>query len=107
MDNGQPDPQVDSTGRLGGKDAGQALLAYLAAQALVWVTVGVIVLARAGTDAGQAVLLRELATLIPLAMPASLLASGVALLLVLVRWRKRIGGAALAQTLGWSLGTRR
>jgi membrane protease YdiL (CAAX protease family) len=107
MDTGAGDPLVQARGRLGGKDAGKALLAYLAAQALVWTAVGVIVVTRVGTGASQTVLFRELAGLIPVAMPASLVASGVALLLVLQRWRKDIGKGALAETLGWSWGTPR
>jgi membrane protease YdiL (CAAX protease family) len=107
MTTAEGDLLVQTGGRLGGREAGKALLAYLAAQAVVWIAAGVIVVTRAGPGAAQAVLVRELVGLIPVALPASLVASGVALLFVLRRWRRKIGKVALADTLGWSWGTPR
>jgi len=89
------------------RQVGAALLAYLAGQALVWLVVGFVAVSRAGKAAGSAGLLREVAVLIPIALPASLVASAIALVLVLQNWKRRVGPVALGQVLGLSWGTRR
>ena len=92
---------------LRGRQVGAALLAYLAGQGLVWIVVGFVAVARAGKGAGPAGLLREVGALIPVALPASLVASAFALVLVLRRWRRDLGPVALTQLLGLSWGTTR
>ena len=87
------------------RQVGGALLAYLAGQGLVWLVVGFVAVSRAGTGAGPAALLREVGALIPVALPASLVASAIALVLVLQRWRRELGSVALTQMLGLSWGT--
>jgi membrane protease YdiL (CAAX protease family) len=89
------------------RQVGGALLAYLAGQGLVWLVVGFVAVSRAGKAAGSAGLLREVGALIPVALPASLVASAVALVLVLQRWRREVGSVALTQMLGLSWGTTR
>jgi membrane protease YdiL (CAAX protease family) len=89
------------------RQVGAALLAYLAGQGLVWAVAGIIAVSRAGTAAGSARLFREISLLIPLALPASLLAGAIALILVLRRWRQRVGSVALGEVLGLSWGSRR
>jgi membrane protease YdiL (CAAX protease family) len=88
------------------REVGAALLAYLAGQALVWAIVGIVAGIRAEKAAGQAGFLREVTGMIPIALPASLLASGIALLLVLRRWRRRFGSIAVSRMLGLSWGPR-
>jgi membrane protease YdiL (CAAX protease family) len=89
------------------RQVGAALLAYLAGQGLVWLVVGFVAVSRAGRAAGPAGVLREVALLIPIALPASLLASAIALIWVLRSWSRRLGAAALGEVLGLSWGTSR
>jgi CAAX protease family protein len=86
------------------RDVVSVLLAYIGAQALVWTIVGVIAAVRAGRAGDHGDLLKALTGLVPVALPGSLLAGGVALLLVLRRWRRRLGASALASLLGLSWG---
>jgi membrane protease YdiL (CAAX protease family) len=88
-------------GGLRRRDVISALVAYLGAQVLVWSIVGVIAAARAGRG-GHSDLLQALTRLVPVALPGSLVAGGIALLLVLRRWRKWLGAAALGGILGLS-----
>jgi len=93
-----------SGGGLRRRDAVTALAAYLGAQLLVWSIVGVMAAARAAKGGNHGDLLQALTGLVPVALPGSLVASGIALLLVLRRWRKRLGGAALGAVLGLAWG---
>jgi membrane protease YdiL (CAAX protease family) len=86
------------------RDAITALLIFLGAEAAVWSVVGVIAAVRVGKGGDPAALLQALIGLIPIALPASLLAGGLALLLLLNRWRQRLGTAALVNLLGLSWG---
>jgi membrane protease YdiL (CAAX protease family) len=88
------------------RDAAIALLAYVGAQALVWTVAGLIAAAKTGT-ADQAGMLRALAKLLPVFLPASLIAGVIATLLVLRNWQKRLGAGALGGILGLSWGRRR
>jgi membrane protease YdiL (CAAX protease family) len=94
-------------GGLRRRDVLTALVAYLGAQVLVWSIVGVIAAARTGKGVGQGDLLQALIGLVPVALPGSLIAAGIALLLVLRSWRKRLGAEALQSVLGLSWGSRR
>jgi membrane protease YdiL (CAAX protease family) len=89
-------------GALRRRDAITALLIFLGAEAAVWSVVGVIAAVRVGKGGDQAALLQALTGLIPIALPGSLLAGGFALLLLLNRWRQRLGTAALLNLLGLS-----
>jgi uncharacterized protein len=100
-------PRPPPQGVLRRRDVMTALLIFLGAEAVVWTVVGVIAALRAGTGADNAALLRALTSLIPIALPGSLLAGGFALLLVLKQWRQRLGPEALANLLGLSWGGRR
>jgi membrane protease YdiL (CAAX protease family) len=77
-------------------------MAYLGAQVLVWSIVGVVAAARAAKGGGHGDLVQALSGLVPVALPGSLVAGGIALLLVLRRWRKRLGAAELGGILGLS-----
>ena len=77
------------------RDVVTALVAYLGAQVLVWSIVGVMAAARAAKGGSHGDFVQALSGLVPVALPGSLVAGGVALLLVLRRWRKRLGAAAL------------
>jgi len=90
------------TGGLRRRDVVMALLLYLGAEAVVWTIVGVIAAVSAGTTEDHASILRALMALVPVALPASLIAGGLAVLLVLSRWRKRLGARTLADLLGLS-----
>jgi membrane protease YdiL (CAAX protease family) len=82
-----------------------AFIAYLSAQILVWMVAGVLAAASARTTV-SADLIPALARIVPIALPASLVAAGLALVLVLRRWRRRLGGGTLARVLGLSWGGR-
>jgi membrane protease YdiL (CAAX protease family) len=84
------------------RDVVTALMAYLGAQVLVWSIVGVMAAARAAKGESHGDLVQALSGLVPVALPGSLVAGGIALLLVLRRWRKRLGAAALGGILGLS-----
>ena len=96
-----PSPYRDGLRR---RDIVTALMAYLGAQVLVWSIVGVMAAARAAKGGSHGDLVQALSGLVPVALPGSLLAGGIALLLVLRRWRKRLGAAALGEILGFSWG---
>ena len=89
-------------GGLRRRDVVTALAAYLGAQVLVWSIVGVMAAARAAKGGSHGDLIQALTGLVPVALPGSLVAGGIALLLVLRRWRKRLGGPALGGVLGLS-----
>jgi len=91
-------------GGLRRRDVVSALAAYVGAQVLVWSIVGVIAAARAGKGGDHGDLLQALTRLVPVALPGSLVAGGIALLLVLRRWRTRLGAGALGGLLGLSWG---
>jgi membrane protease YdiL (CAAX protease family) len=90
------------TGSLRRRDVIVALLIYVGTQAVVWTVVGVIAALRAGNVEDQASLFRALMALVPVALPGSLIVGGLAVLLVLRSWRKRLGARALADLLGLS-----
>jgi membrane protease YdiL (CAAX protease family) len=90
-------------GALRRRDVVTALLIFLGAEAAVWTVVGVIAAMSVGKSGDQAALLQALTGLIPVALPGSLIAGGLALFLVLKRWRQRLGRAALVPLLGLSL----
>jgi membrane protease YdiL (CAAX protease family) len=91
-------------GGLRRRDVVTALAAYLGAQVLVWSIVGVIAAARAAKGGAHGDLIQALTGLVPVALPGSLVAGGIALLLVLRRWRRRLGAEALRSVLGLSWG---
>jgi membrane protease YdiL (CAAX protease family) len=97
-------PRPPSAGALRQRDVITALLIFLGAEALVWMVVGVVAALRVGRAGDHGALLQALTGLIPIALPGSLLAGGIALLLVLRRWRQMLGTAALANLLGLSWG---
>jgi membrane protease YdiL (CAAX protease family) len=86
------------------RDVITALLVYFGAEVLVWTIAAAIAALRAGTGVDQAAFLQELTKLLPIALPGSLGAGGVALLIVLRRWSRRLGARALATMLGLSWG---
>jgi membrane protease YdiL (CAAX protease family) len=90
-------------GALRRREVVTALLIFIGAEAAVWSVVGVVAAMRVGKSGDQAALLQALTGLIPIALPGSLLAGGLALVLVLRRWHQRLGTAALAHLLGLSL----
>jgi membrane protease YdiL (CAAX protease family) len=94
-------------GGLRRRDVVTALVAYLGAQVLVWSIVGVIAAARAAKAGDQGDLIQALIKMVPVALPGSLVVGGIALLLVLRRWRKRLGTDALRSLLGLSWGSPR
>ena len=94
-------------GGLRRRDIVTALVAYLGAQVLVWSIVGVVAAARAAKAGDQGDLIQALIRLVPVALPGSLVAGGIALLLVLRRWRTRLGTSALRSLLGLSWGSPR
>jgi membrane protease YdiL (CAAX protease family) len=89
------------------RDIVTALVAYLGAQVLVWSIVGVVAATRAARGGDQGDLIQALIRMVPVALPGSLVAGGIALLLVLRRWRKRLGTIALRSLLGLSWGSPR
>jgi membrane protease YdiL (CAAX protease family) len=91
-------------GGLRRRDVATALMAYVGAQAVAWTIVGAVAAVRAGKLGDHGDFLRELTGLVPVALPGSLILGGIALLLVLRRWRKRLGAGALARLLGLSWG---
>jgi membrane protease YdiL (CAAX protease family) len=91
-------------GALRRRDVVTALLVYFGAEALVWTIAAVIAAVRSGNVGDQAAFLRELTSVVPIALPGSLVAGGIALLIILRRWRRRIGTRALATMLGLSWG---
>jgi membrane protease YdiL (CAAX protease family) len=84
-----------------------ALGAYLAAQALVWIGTAIVVISDVGLSAKPEAFTRALASYVSVALPASVIAGCIALLLVLRDWRRRMGPAALNTLLGLSWGTTR
>jgi membrane protease YdiL (CAAX protease family) len=98
-------PASISTRGLRRRDVVIAFVAYLGAQILVWAVAGVLASSHSRSQ-GTADLVQALGRVVPVALPASLLAAGVTLLLVLGRWRKRLGSAALARILGLYWGER-
>jgi membrane protease YdiL (CAAX protease family) len=99
-----PSPYRDGLRR---RDVVAALVAYLGAQLLVWSIVGVMAAARAAKGGSHGDFVQALSGLVPVALPGSIVAGGVASLLVLKRWRKRLGAAALGRILGLSWSTPR
>jgi uncharacterized protein len=99
-------PRTPRNGVLRRRDVVTALLMFLGAEVVVWTVVGVIAALRAGTGADNAALLKALTGLVPVALPGSLVAGGLALLLVLRQWRQKLGTKALVQLLGLSWGKR-
>jgi membrane protease YdiL (CAAX protease family) len=94
-------------GTLRRRDVATAFLAYLAGQAVVWTIVGVIAATRTGQGGDRSDLLKAISAFIPIALPGSLVAGAIALLLVLGNWRKRLGNASLGSLLGLSWGAPR
>jgi membrane protease YdiL (CAAX protease family) len=94
-----------STRGLRRRDVVIAFVAYVGAQILVWAVAGVLAASKSRSQ-GAADLIQALSRVVPVALPASLLASGLALVLVLRRWRRRLGSAALGRILGLSWGER-
>lgn len=88
-------------------DVLHAVLAFLAGQGLVWFIVGIAAARRVGMDVGHATFIRALLPMVPVALPGSLVAGGLALLLVLRGWQRRFGASALQRILGLSWGSAR
>ena len=105
-----PEPAEASTlslpppGGLRRRDIIVALIAFLGAEALVWTIAGVVAAVNAGTAQDHAALLQALIRLVPIALPGSLIAGGLALLLMLRRWRRRFGGETVVNLLGLTWG---
>jgi membrane protease YdiL (CAAX protease family) len=87
------------------RDVAIAFVAYVGAQVLVWAVAAVLAASKSRSE-GTADLIHALSRVVPVALPTSVLAAGLALLLVLRRWRKRLGSAALARILGLHWGER-
>jgi membrane protease YdiL (CAAX protease family) len=96
-------PASSSARGLRRRDVVIAFVAYVGIQILVWAVAGVLATSRSRSQ-GTADLIQALSRVVPVALPASLLAAGLMLLVVLGRWRKRLGSAALARILGLSWG---
>lgn len=94
-------------GGLRRRDVAAAFIAYFGAQALVWGIAGVVALLRVGNPNNTAELIRALGRVVPLALPGSFVAGGLALTLVLARWRKRLGEGSLTAVVGLSWGNPR
>jgi membrane protease YdiL (CAAX protease family) len=81
-----------------------ALVVFLVAEALVWTVAGVWAAVEAGTTQDRSALFQALIRLVPIALPGSLIAGALALLLVLRRWRRRLGGETVVRLLGLAWG---
>jgi membrane protease YdiL (CAAX protease family) len=92
-------------GRLQVRHVVGALLWSIAAGALVWLVAGLAATLKAGIGADEEAIIEALKPLVPVTLPASVLASGIALLLVLRGWSERLGRTRLAQSIGLSWGT--
>jgi membrane protease YdiL (CAAX protease family) len=99
--------QRDSPGRLRLRNVLTALGAYLGAQAVVWIVVATIAVLRVGIGATPETLRQVILSSMTVALPASLAAGCIAVLLVLQDWRKRLGPPVLAGILGLSSGSGR
>jgi membrane protease YdiL (CAAX protease family) len=86
------------------RDVVAAFIAYFSAQILVWTVAGVYAAATSPKAKSPADLVQTLSRVVPVALPVSIVAGGLALALVLRRWRKRLGSGALARVLGFSWG---
>jgi membrane protease YdiL (CAAX protease family) len=95
-------PHTSPRGALRRRDVVTALLIFLGAEAAVWTAVGIVAALRVGKGGDHGALLQALMGLVPVALPGSLLAGGIGLLLVLRHWRQKLGPAALANLLGLS-----
>jgi membrane protease YdiL (CAAX protease family) len=80
---------------------------YLAAGALVWLAVAVVILTRVGLGAGQEAIAGMLKTLLPVALPVSVASGSLAALVALWSWGKRLGAQAVADILGLRSATSR
>lgn len=98
----EPIERPQSSGKLRRRDVLMALVAFLGAQALVWIIAGTIVAGRIGNTGDRASLIRELVQLVPVALPGSLIVGGAALLIVLRGWKRRLGMDAWTTILGLS-----
>src|SRR6476620_10521894 len=72
-------------GRLRTRDVVAAFIAYFGAQALVWAVAGVLAALRVGNPNNTTELIRALGRVVPLALPGSFVAGGLALVLVIAR----------------------
>jgi membrane protease YdiL (CAAX protease family) len=104
---GAPEPNGAGVAGLRRRDLAIAFFAYFGAQALVWAVAGVFASLRVGNPSQTADLVRALTRVVPIALPGSFLAGGLALILVLGRWKRRLGGGSLAGLVGLSWGNPR
>jgi membrane protease YdiL (CAAX protease family) len=84
-----------------------ALVAYMGAQAVVWICTAIVAVTQVGTAGDPEAFTRALSSYITIALPASIVAGCVALLLVLRNWSRRLGPEGLSVLLGLSWGTAR
>lgn len=94
-------------GKLRRRDVAAAFIAYFGAQAVVWAVAGVVASLRVGNPNNTAELIRALGRVVPVALPGSFVAGGLALLLVIASWRKRLGAGSLTAVVGLSWGKAR
>src|SRR6478672_12732005 len=100
----EPQPATTATLGLRRRDVVAAFVAYLSAQILVWGVAGVYAAATSPKARNSADLVQTLSRVVPVALPVSIVAGGLALALVLRRWRKRLAPGVLRQILGLSWG---
>jgi|GEM_PF-1449455 len=79
---------------------------FLAAQFVVWVAAGVVAAVRA-QEMGELAIQSEMINVVPVALPISMGASGLVLLLVLGRWRERLGPVTFDWVVAASRGSSR
>jgi len=79
---------------------------FLAAQFVVWVAAGVVAAVRA-QELGEVAVQLEMVNVVPVALPISMAASGVVLLLALGRWRERLGPVTFDWVVAASRGSSR
>jgi membrane protease YdiL (CAAX protease family) len=79
----------------------------MAAQAVVWICVAIVAISQVGTGGDPEGFTKALSSHVAVALPASLAAGCIALLLVLRDWSRRLGPVALSGLLCLSWGTAR
>jgi CAAX protease family protein len=85
-----------------------ALGVYLAAQIVVWIIVATITVVRMGpASLGQERLIHAVWSSVIIALPASLITGGIAVLLLIRKWSRRLGAPVVARILGLSWGSKR
>lgn len=89
------------------RDVLWAFLWYLTAGAFVWTVAAMVATVQVGVDSEEEAITHALKPMVPVALPLSVIAAGIALLFVLHGWRKRLGPKRLAEMIGLSWGMSR